>query len=159
MELKEIISNNNKNNFYNKSNELFKEKNEIYDDDVNDDNDDCNFDCSEEIETIFYEDEHVLLTNLKLIIKKYYFPLKKSKTILIKNIKLADMIKLSYFNGKYKFFGLNFKLWYFHLDKDRPKKEEGILITLNSVVKPLITPNDINKVLDYLNKLIKLKFT
>lgn len=102
-----------------------------------------------------YSDEHITITNNEIIINKYYFPFSKKKVIKLNKIKRVEKIKLELMNGKYKFSGLSFNLWWFHMDRKRPTKDYCIIIHDGSVIKPAITPNNIDQVYDILHGLIK----
>ena len=94
-----------------------------------------------------------------LKIKKYYLPTFKEKIIPIHKIKDIKIIELDRSNGKYTFFGLSWKLYYYNLDKRRPLKTQGIIIEEeDNFVTIGITPDDTLKcfkVLKYLMKHMK----
>ena len=75
-----------------------------------------------------YQDECVDLNFKGLTIYKYYFPIMTSKVIPIHKIKNINLIELNRINGKYTFFGLSWKLIYYHLDKKRPIKTHAITL-------------------------------
>lgn len=104
---------------------------------------------------ILYEDETIQLTKNFLKIYKYYYPLKNEKIIYLNQIKKIKIFKLSRLTGKYKFFGLNWDLSWYHLDSKRPKKEYGIKINIGSLINIVITPNKTQEVFDFLNKELK----
>lgn len=104
---------------------------------------------------ILYEDETIQLTKHFLKIYKYFYPLKKEKIIYLNQIKKIKIFKLSRLTGKYKFFGLNWDLSWYHLDSKRPTKELGIKIDVGSLIKIVITPNKTQEVVDLLNREMK----
>ncbi len=107
------------------------------------------------VQEFLYEDETINLNEEYLKIYKYYYPLKKEKLILISKIKKISIFKLTRLSGKYKFFGLNWDLSWFHLDKKRPQKEFGIKIDDGSLISVVITPNNPEFVYDLIKSIIK----
>lgn len=87
-----------------------------------------------------YEDKYVVITDIYMLIKKYYMPLMTSKTILFSEIKTISIEDASHVNSKW---GLNTRLLnnWFQYDPDRKNKKKYICIELkNSRIKPSITP-------------------
>ena len=118
-----------------------------------------NNDDSREDELQSYQDENIEINMNGLKIKKYYLPTFKEKIIPIHKIKDIKIIELDRSNGKYTFFGLSWKLYYYNLDKRRPLKTQGIIIEEeDNFVTIGITPDDTLKcfkVLKYLMKHMK----
>ena len=116
-------------------------------------------DDSREDESQSYQDENIEINMNGLKIKKYYIPTFKEKIIPIYKIKNIKMIDLDRANGKYTFFGLSWKFYYYNLDKRRPLKTKGIIIEEEgNFVTIGITPDDTLKcfkVLKYLMKHMK----
>ena len=114
---------------------------------------------SREDEYQSYQDENIEINMNGLKIKKYYLPTFKEKIIPIHKIKDIKIIELDRANGKYTFFGLSWKLYYYNLDKRRPLKTQGIIIEEeDNFVTIGITPDDTLKcfkVLKYLMKHMK----
>ena len=114
---------------------------------------------SREDESQSYQDENIEVNMNGLKIKKYYIPTFKEKIIPIHKIKDIKMIDLDRVNGKYTFFGLSWKLYYYNLDRKRPIKTKGITIEEEgNFVTIGITPEDALKcfkVLQYLMKHMK----
>ena len=77
---------------------------------------------SREDELQSYQDDNIELSMNGLRINKYYFPTFNFKIIPIHKIKNINIIELDRANGKYTFFGLSWKLIYYHLDRKRPIK-------------------------------------
>lgn len=107
------------------------------------------------LQEILFEDESIQLTKEYIKIHKYYYPLKKEKIIPLFKIKNFSIFKLTRFTGKYKFFGLNWDLSWFHLDNKRPQKEFGIKINDGSLISIVITPNNPHLVYDLISSIIK----
>ena len=114
---------------------------------------------SREDEYQSYQDENIDVSMNGLRINKYYFPTFQIKKIPIHKIKDIKIIELDRSNGKYTFFGLSWKLYYYNLDKRRPLKTQGIIIEEeDNFVTIGITPDDTLKcfkVLKYLMKHMK----
>ena len=91
-----------------------------------------------------------------LRINKYYFPTWKPKVIPIHKLKDINIIELDRINGRYTFFGLSWKLYYYHLDRKRPNKTHGIIIEEeDNIIKIGITPEDTMKCFNVLKYLMK----
>lgn len=101
-----------------------------------------------------YKDEYITITNKELIINKYTLPFFGKKVIKLQKIKKIKIISLGEFSGKYKFYGLSLKLYWFHFDKKRPLKDKGILIETNDLIKPVITPTNVDHVFNILNEVL-----
>ena len=116
-------------------------------------------DKSREDENQSYKDENIEVSMNGLKINKYYFPIWKQKIIPIHKIKDIKIIELDRSSGKYTFFGFSWKLYYYHLDRRRPLKDQAIIIDEeDNMIDIGITPDDVNqcfKVLKYLMKHMK----
>ena len=114
---------------------------------------------SREDEYQSYQDENIEINMNGLKIKKYYLPTFKEKIIPIHKIKDIKIIELDRINGRYTFFGMSWKLIYYHLDRKRPRKTHAIVIEEeDNIITIGITPEDTNKcfkVLKYLMKHMK----
>jgi hypothetical protein len=147
---KQYVDENSINSFSNK-NQIANEGNEL--DSLN--NNDMNgYYNNNEFEEILYKDECIVVYNKKIKIFKYYYPLTKEKIIYFDKIKSIKIIELSRSTGKYKFFGLNWDLSWYHFDRKRPLKEKLIQINDGSKIKISITPNEPDKVYKILNEKI-----
>ena len=118
-----------------------------------------NKDDSREDELQSYQDENIEVNMNGLKINKYYFPILTAKIIPIHKIKDIKIIELDRINGRYTFFGMSWKLIYYHLDRKRPRKTHAIVIEEeDNIITIGITPEDTNqcfKVLKYLMKHMK----
>ena len=89
---------------------------------------------------ILYEDEFCTISNLCIVIRKYYFPLATSKTILfneISKISLEDGLNLRHKWGPCSHFLNN----WFHLDNNRSKKEKFLSFKLKGQrIMPALSP-------------------
>ena len=122
-------------------------------------NNNDNTEDSREDEYQSYQDENIEVSMNGLKINKYYFPIWKPKIIPIHKIKDIKIIELNRASGKYTFFGFSWKLYYYHLDRRRPLKDNAIIIDEeDNMINIGITPVDVNKcfkVLKYLMKHMK----
>ena len=113
-------------------------------------------DYSREDELQSYHDENIEVDMNGLRINKYYFPTWKPKVIPIHKLKDINIIELDRINGRYTFFGLSWKLYYYHLDRKRPNKTHGIIIEEeDNIIKIGITPEDTMKCFNVLKYLMK----
>ena len=107
------------------------------------------------LETELYDDSYITITNINLIIKRTTFPLLNKEIIPLSTIKKIEMDDLNFWTGKYRLWGLNFSLCWFHLDQDRCFKDKYIILTRNSIIKIALTPKDINLVYELLKEHLK----
>jgi hypothetical protein len=108
---------------------------------------------------ILYEDRHVKITNTYIQIRRYYFPLATSKTIMrreIKNIWVEDGTGINHKWGICR----KYTNYWFHLDVDRKQKPMFMCIQLkNSSPICAITPNDLYKAFNALTSSSVLSIT
>ncbi len=89
-----------------------------------------------------YDDGQVKLDFDGLTIRRYYFPLGKSKHIPYNEIKGVDEIRMGVLTGKTRLWGGNWQHW-LPLDLRRPWKEKALALKVGGQsVKPTITPDD-----------------
>ena len=113
-------------------------------------------DYSREDELQSYHDENIEVDMNGLRINKYYFPTWKPKVIPIHKLKDINIIELDRINGRYTFFGLSWKLYYYHLDRKRPNRTHGIIIEEeDNIIKIGITPEDTMNCFNVLKYLMK----
>lgn len=117
--------------------------------------DNCDSNDYSKLQEILYQDDTIILTKEYIKINKYYYPFKKEKVIKLSNIKEIKIFKLTRTSGKYKFFGLNWDLSWYHLDQKRPNKDFGIKINDGSIIKPVITPINAQQVYVILNSILR----
>ena len=102
-----------------------------------------------------YQDEYIDLSIKGMKINKYYFPLMTCKIIPIHKIKNINLIELNRINGKYTFFGLSWKLYYYHVDRKRPNKTHAITLEEeDNMITIAITPDDPKKCFNVLRYLM-----
>ncbi len=97
-------------------------------------------------EQILYEDAGLIVTPSYILIRKYYFPLATSKTILFSEV---ENVQLNSSEGVTHRWGICTKYLnnWFPLDSKRGEKKKFLSIKLkNKDIKPSITPDDPEKV-------------
>lgn len=104
--------------------------------------------------SILYEDKQVTITSDYVQIRKYYFPLATSRTILYTEV---DWIVMEDAQGVDQTWGVSRK-WlnnWFPYDADRKNKTKFIAFSIRGKkMKPTITPDDPAKVFSILNTLL-----
>lgn len=104
------------------------------------------------METVLYEDQFVVITNLYITIQKYYFPLATSKTIMFSDIEKITIEDGSSVNHRWGPSASFLNNW-FHLDNNRKKKTKFLSIHVKgNKIKPSVTPEDVDKAFDVLKK-------
>ena len=95
---------------------------------------------------ILYQDSQITLYKELIVIKKYYFPLATSKTILAQDIERVTLQDLDGVSHRWGVCAKYLNNW-FPLDSDRKKKTKFIeLIVKGKKTRPSITPDDPEKV-------------
>ncbi len=91
---------------------------------------------------ILYEDNYCQVSNVCIVIKKYYFPLASSKTLMyseIAKISLEDGLNVRHQWGPCTHFLNN----WFHYDSNRANKEKFLSFKLKGQrIMPSLTPDD-----------------
>ena len=101
-------------------------------------------------ELIIYQDKYLTITNKDITINSYYMWYPMKKKIKFSMIKRIELINLTLLTGKYKFWGLSYLMYWFHMDSNRYMKKECIVLDLGTCIKPAITPNNILQVYEIL---------
>jgi hypothetical protein len=88
-----------------------------------------------------YRDRWITCTEQGIRIRGYYFPW-GTKTIPYARIRTVQRRPLGALTGRGRIWGTaNPSVW-LSLDPGRPGKREGLLLDLDRIVRPLITPDD-----------------
>lgn len=105
----------------------------------------------------YYEDKYCKITDVGIIIYKYYFPLATSRTILYSDIEKVTFE--SCLNVRHKWgLSTHFLNNWFHFDAKRRGKEHFIAIHIkNRRIIPSLTPEDATKVFEILRVLFTQK--
>ncbi len=91
-----------------------------------------------------YDDGKIACTDAELIIRHYYFPV-GDKRIPYSAIREVRRVPLG-FMGKWRIHGSGDFVHWFNLDSHRPRKDTALVIHLSGVIKPVITPDDPDRV-------------
>ena len=98
-----------------------------------------------------YDDGRIACTSSGLVIRIYY-PWGGTKQIPYDRIRSAGLRKMGTLTGKGRIWGSgDFKHW-FNLDAKRPHKDWALVIDTGKRVEPVITPDDVDKVVDVLRQ-------
>jgi hypothetical protein len=93
-----------------------------------------------------YQDNQLTLDEIGITIQAYYFPLATKKLIPWSRLKSVSAFDVTFWNGKYRIWGMGLKPVWFNCDSDRPEKSKGFALDSGSFIKAAITPNDPEKV-------------
>ncbi|MFN8671638.1 MAG: hypothetical protein U0457_06075 [Candidatus Sericytochromatia bacterium] len=102
-----------------------------------------------------YEDTQVICYEDKLEIKRYYFPIGTSKIIPYNDIKGYEEIKMNFFNGGGRVWGMNTSPYWFNCDGNRFYKNKRINIDLGAKINPTITPDNPEKFMEIFKEKVK----
>jgi hypothetical protein len=101
---------------------------------------------------ILYDDGLVQLDSDGLTIRHYHFPLGTSKHIPYARIKGVQQWRMGLWTGKGRLWGSGDLRYWFSLDMRRPWKEKALILDLGAWVRPVITPDDPDRVLALLQE-------
>lgn len=101
---------------------------------------------------IIYADQYVICDDESITINWYYFPLGISKKIFYSQIKNVREEELNLLQGKIRLWGMDLSPYWFHLDFLRPTKNKFIAIDDGEWIKPAITPENGDRVLQILRE-------
>ena len=95
-----------------------------------------------------YDDGRIACSDTGLVIRIYY-PW-GAKRIPYERIRSVKRRQMGTWSGKWRIWGSgDFKHW-FNLDARRPRKEWALVIDMGKRVEPVITPDDVDKVISVL---------
>jgi hypothetical protein len=92
-----------------------------------------------------YDDGKVACTDRELVIRNYYFFFAGAKHIPYSAIREARRVRLGTM-GRWRIHGSGDLVHWFNFDARRPRKDSAIVIHLDGVIRPVITPDDPDRV-------------
>lgn len=92
-----------------------------------------------------YDDGKVACTDQELVIRNYYFFFLGAKHIPYPAIREARRVRLGTM-GRWRIHGSGDFVHWFNFDVRRPRKDSAIVIHLDGVIRPVITPDDPDRV-------------
>jgi hypothetical protein len=92
-----------------------------------------------------YDDGKVACTDQELVIRNYYFFFMGAKHIPYSAIREARRVRLGTM-GRWRIHGSGDFVHWFNFDVRRPRKDSAIVIHLDGVIRPVITPDDPDRV-------------
>lgn len=101
---------------------------------------------------VLYDDGHVRLDRDGVTIRRYYFPLGRSKRIPYARIRAVREWRMGPFTGKGRLWGSGDLRHWAPLDLRRPRKETALALDLGRWVTPVVTPDDPARVLAILGR-------
>jgi hypothetical protein len=99
------------------------------------------------VKQILYDDGLIELDSDGLTIRQYYFPLGTSKRIPYAQIKDVQERHMGLLTGKGRLWGSGDLRHWASLDLHRAQKEKALILDLGTWIKPVITPDDPDRVL------------
>ncbi len=87
-----------------------------------------------------YDDGRVACTDQEIIIRHYYFPL-GAKRVRYQDIREARVAPIGAM-GKTRIHGSGDLVHWFNFDPRRPRKDTALVLYLDGTVRPVITPDD-----------------
>lgn len=96
--------------------------------------------------SILYEDAKIVCDGDGLTIHGYYFPFNTEKRIEYRSIQGLEVFPMGTFTGRYRIWGTADPRYWLHLDWHRPEKDKALILHVGKRVKPVITPDDPDRV-------------
>lgn len=96
------------------------------------------------------EDAGLLLDENGITIRRDYFPLGGPKRIAYADIRGVKSERMTGLSGKGRFWGASDPRYWFPLDFRRGSKPTLLILDVGARVKPCITPEDLDRVLELL---------
>jgi hypothetical protein len=97
-----------------------------------------------------YRDKFIVLDDDGVTILRYYFPLATPKRIAYDDIRRVLVEKMNWWTGKGRFWGASVPYTWMPLDLGRAKKDKVLVLDIGARVKPCVTPDDPDRVLELL---------
>jgi hypothetical protein len=97
-----------------------------------------------------YEDPGLLLDENGITIQRYYFPLASPKRIAYHDIRGIKAQPMNWLSGKGRIWGTSDPRYWFPLDRRRGRKQTLRIPGVGSRVRPCVTPEDPDRVVELL---------
>ena len=98
-----------------------------------------------------YEDGGLTPDEHGITIRRYYFPMAGHKRIAYTDIRGVKTEPMTWISGKGRFWGASDPRYWFPLDLQRGSKPTLLVLDVGARVKPSITPEDPERVLELLS--------
>ncbi|MCV7439458.1 hypothetical protein [Mycobacterium seoulense] len=99
-----------------------------------------------------YEDSGLRFDEDGITIRRYYFPLANPKRIRYSQIRGVKAEQMTWNSGKGRIWGAGDPRYWFPLDIRRPRKRTLLVLELGRRVRPCISPDDPDRVIQLLRE-------
>ncbi|GAB3004393.1 hypothetical protein MBOU_08850 [Mycobacterium bourgelatii] len=100
--------------------------------------------------TALYEDAGLTLDDEGITIRRYYFPFANAKRVAYRDIQGIKAESMGWMSGKARWWGAADPRYWFPLDMHRGDKKTLLVLNVGRKVRPCITPEDPEKVIEIL---------
>jgi hypothetical protein len=97
-----------------------------------------------------YEDDGLVVDDAGITIRRYYFPLGGPKRITYPEIRNVRTEPMTWLSGKGRIWGTSDPRYWFPLDTRRGGKKTLLVLDIGRRVRPCITPDDPDRVVELL---------
>ena len=97
-----------------------------------------------------YEDAGLRLDEDGITIRRYYFPWAGPKRIAYQQIRKIQTVPVTWRSGKGRLWGTSNPRYWFPLDTRRVRKRTVLVLDVGHPVRPCITPDDPDRVIELL---------
>ena len=101
---------------------------------------------------MLYDDGGLLLDEDGVTIRRYYFPWAGSKRIPYRQLRHAEARPMGALTGRARIWGTTVPRYWLPLDLGRPRKQTLVVLDIGRRVRPAISPDDPDQVLDLLRE-------
>jgi hypothetical protein len=104
------------------------------------------------VDEVLYDDGGLVLDGEGLTIRRYYFPWAGAKRIPYQQIRRALVRPMGWLSGRGRGWGTSHPGYWFPLDLHRAAKHAVVVLDLGHRVKPCVTPDDPDRVIQLLSE-------
>ena len=103
-----------------------------------------------------YQDPCLTCDDEGLTIHRYYFPFSGDKHVPYAAIRQAWDRPMGPLTGQWRIWGMGLSPYWFHLDANRPSKTRCIVLDVGAVIRPVLTPDNLEVVLAILRDKVQV---
>src|SRR5689334_8055240 len=97
-----------------------------------------------------YQDDRISIDDSGITVRDYYFPLGGRKFVPWVSIRAARELRLGFWTGKYRLWGMGVTPVWFNLDPIRARREQAFVLDTGGVIQTALTPENSGKVREIL---------
>jgi hypothetical protein len=103
-----------------------------------------------------YRDDYLVVDDTGVTIRRYYFPLATPKRIEFADIKDVIVEQMTWRTGKGRYWGASDPRFWMPMDWTRGKKDKVLVFDVGSRIRPCVTPDDPDRVVELLRSKVSI---